>query len=151
MLISQTVEYALRAMVMLADRPDEPHVTQVIAQRTCVPAGYLSKVLQALGRAGLVKAQRGLGGGWTLARAPGDISILDVINVVEPIQRIKTCPLGLKSHGKNLCPLHRKLDDALRLVENAFGTTTLADVVGKRGQSKPLCDVTVGGVAVARS
>ena len=150
MLISQTVEYALRAMVVLADRPDEPQVAQVIAQRTCVPAGYLSKVLQQLGRAGLVKAQRGLGGGWTLARPPDEISILEVMNVVDPIQRITTCPLGIKSHGKNLCPLHRKLDDALRLVEQAFGSTSLADVVGKRGQSKPLCEVTVGGAAVTR-
>jgi Rrf2 family protein len=150
MLFSQTVEYALRAMVMLADQPDEPQVTHVIAERTLVPAGYLSKVLQSLGRAGLVKAQRGLGGGWTLARPPAQISILEIVNVVDPIQRITTCPLGLKSHGTSLCPLHHKLDDALRLVEQAFGSTTLADVVGKPGQSKPLCDVTVAGGPVAR-
>jgi Rrf2 family transcriptional regulator, nitric oxide-sensitive transcriptional repressor len=145
MLFSQTVEYALRAMVMLADSPAEAQVTRVIAERTRVPAGYLSKVLQSLGRAGLVKAQRGTGGGWTLARPPEDISILEVVNAVDPIQRITTCPLGLKSHGTSLCPLHHKLDDALRSVEEAFGSTTLADVVGKPGQNKPLCDVTVAG------
>ena len=150
MLFSQTVEYALRAMVMLADQPDEPQVTQAIAERTRVPAGYLSKVLQSLGRAGLVKAQRGLGGGWMLARPPERISILEIVNVVDPIQRITTCPLGLKSHGTSLCPLHRKLDDALRSVEQAFGSTSLADVVGKPGHSKPLCDVTVAGAAVGR-
>jgi Rrf2 family protein len=152
MLFSQTVEYALRAAVMLADRPDEPQVTGDIAAKTRAPSGYLSKVLQSLGRAGLVKAQRGLGGGWMLTRPPADVTVLEVINAVDPIQRIETCPLGLKSHGRDLCPLHRKLDDALALVEKAFASTTLADVVGnKRGQNKPLCDVMVRGKPLSRA
>jgi DNA-binding IscR family transcriptional regulator len=59
------------------------------------------------------------------------------------LQRIATCPLGLRSHGKNLCPLHRKLDDALAEMESAFGTTTVADVLNQPNQSVPLCDVGV--------
>lgn len=148
MLFSQTVEYALRAMVMLADSDAEPQVTQQIADATKVPAGYLSKVLQGLGRAGLVKAQRGLGGGWTLTRPPEEISILDVVNAVDPIQRIETCPLGLKTHGKVLCPLHRKLDDALQDVEEAFRSSSLADMLKPTSTSKPLCEVTVKGTPV---
>ena len=49
----------------------------------------------------------------TLAKPPGELTILEVVNAVEPIGRIKTCPLGLSSHGVNLCPLHRRLDAAL--------------------------------------
>jgi Rrf2 family protein len=150
MFISQTAEYALRAMVWLADRPDEAQVTSQIADHTRVPAGYLSKVLQSLGRAGLVHAQRGLGGGWALTRPPDEVSILDVLNAVDPPRRITTCPLGLRAHGKTLCPLHRKLDDALALVEDVFRSTTLADVLRAPGKGRPLCDVTVGGLALAR-
>lgn len=121
MLFSQTTEYALRAVVWLADHVGEPQTTQQIAKATKVPAKYLVKVLQPLGRAGLVHAQRGLGGGFTLARSPQDLTVLDIIDVVEPLERIETCPLGLKAHGVNLCPLHRKLDDAIAILREAFG------------------------------
>jgi len=143
MLFSQTAEYALRAAVYLADHSDTAQITQQIAETTRVPAGYLSKVLQAMGRAGLVRAQRGIGGGWVLTREPKAISVLDVINAVDPLLRIDTCPLGLKSHGTNLCPLHRKLDDAIASVEKAFGGTSLEDLLKTPGKSHPLCEVKV--------
>jgi len=40
-----------------------------------------------------------------------------VVDVVEPVQRIRSCPLGLKSHGVSLCPLHQRLDAAMESVE----------------------------------
>ena len=145
MLFSQTAEYALRAAVLLADRADQPQTTRQIAEATRVPAGYLSKVLQAMGRAGLVTSQRGIGGGFVLAQDAGQISVLDVVNAVDPLQRIVTCPLGLKNHGGRLCPLHRKLDDALALIEEAFGSTMIGDLLHTRSKSRPLCEVSVGG------
>lgn len=138
MIFSQTVEYALRAAVWLADHEDG-QTTQEIAEATKVPPSYLSKVLQNLRRAGIVHGQRGVGGGFTLARPPLEISILDVVQAVDPIERIRTCPLGIPSHGANLCPLHRKLDDAIGHVSSAFATTTLAELVAPRHRLKPLC------------
>lgn len=139
-MISQTAEYALRAAVHLAGQ-DKPQTTQEIADITRVPAGYLSKVLGSLARAGVVSSQRGLHGGFTLAQKPDDVSVLDVINAVDPIQRITTCPLGLKAHGKRLCPLHKRLDDAMASIEEAFGDSTLADLLADPSPSRPLCDV----------
>jgi hypothetical protein len=54
---------------------------------------------------------------------------LDIVNAVDPIQRIRKCPLNLKAHGLNLCSLHKKLDHAISLVETVFQTTTLADLL----------------------
>jgi Rrf2 family transcriptional regulator, nitric oxide-sensitive transcriptional repressor len=139
--ISRTAEYALRAVVCLADAKDQSLTTQQIAEMTRVPAGYLSKVLQALGRAELVVSQRGLHGGFTLGRDAQELSVLDVINAVDPIQRIHRCPLGLKSHGEQLCPLHRRLDDAMEMVEQAFADTTVAEILADPNKSRPLCDV----------
>jgi Rrf2 family transcriptional regulator, nitric oxide-sensitive transcriptional repressor len=48
--------------------------------------------------------------------------------------------LGLKSHGVRLCPLHKRLDDALAMVENAFARTTLAEVLAEPTTSVPLCE-----------
>lgn len=101
---------------------------------------YLSKVLQGLARAGVVKSQRGVGGGISLVKSPEELTILEVVNAVDPIVRITTCPLGLKAHGKNLCPLHKRVDNAMASVEEAFKSTTLAEVIAEPTTSIPLCE-----------
>lgn len=138
MYFSKTVEYALRAVVHLAQNPGEPRKTSVIAESTQVPAAYLSKVLQSLRAGEIVEMQRGIGGGVTLARDPDELTILDVINAVEPIQRITTCPLSLKSHGTNLCALHKRMDKVIEATESAFQSTTLSELLADPNPSVPL-------------
>ena len=140
-MFSQTVEYALRATCFLAQQSPRACTTSQIAAATRVPAAYLSKVLQSLNRAGVIQSQRGAGGGISLAVEPGELSILTVVNAVDPIQRIHTCPLGLAAHGVRLCPLHKRLDNALAGVEKAFRETTLAEVLAEPSASTPLCDI----------
>lgn len=138
-MFSKTVEYALRAMAHLVGcdvAGQGGQNLEQIAARTEVPLAYLSKVLQNLGRAGLVISQRGIGGGFRLARSAESITILEVVNAVEPVQRITTCPLGLAAHGTNLCPLHAKMDAALEFIEAQFADTTLAELVGDTTQNK---------------
>lgn len=140
-MLSQTVEYALRAMASLAYRPDELVATPELAEMTKVPSNYLAKVLQTLAGADLIIGRRGVGGGYRLAKAAKDIRLLDVINAVSPVERIKTCPLGLENHGSHLCPLHRRIDQAAAGVIELFGSTTLADIVAGEGTPQlPLCD-----------
>lgn len=139
-MFSQTVEYALRAVVYLADQ-GRACTTPQIAEVAKVPGPYLAKVLQSLSRGGIVRSQRGLRGGFTLATDPSRITIWDVVQCVEPIRRILTCPLDLASHRTNLCPLHKKIDSALEAIENAFRATTLADLLADPSPSKPLCPV----------
>lgn len=145
MLLSQTAEYALRAIVFLADGEEEQYTNQQIADGTRVPSHYLSKVLQALNRGGIVTGRRGIGGGFRLTRSAERISVLDVVNAVDPIQRIETCPLGLKGHGKRLCPLHRKLDDGLATIEESFATTSIRDILSVPSRSHPLRDRSTAG------
>lgn len=139
-MFSQTVEYALRAVAFLAGQAPEPRTTDQIALATRVPKAYLSKVLQGLSRGGIVHSQRGLGGGMTLVKLPSELTILEVVNAVDPICRIKTCPLGLASHGVKLCPLHKRMDRVLEQMEQTFGGTTLAEVLAEPSESIPLCD-----------
>jgi Rrf2 family transcriptional regulator, nitric oxide-sensitive transcriptional repressor len=139
-MFSQTVEYALRAVVHLAMHAPHPQKTADIAAATQVPTAYLAKVLQGLREKDIVVLQRGIGGGVSLARQPAEFTILDIVNAVDPIQRIHECPLDLKSHGVRLCALHRRMDDALRQMEAAFGNTTLAELLEDPNPSVPLCD-----------
>jgi Rrf2 family transcriptional regulator, nitric oxide-sensitive transcriptional repressor len=139
-MISQTAEYALRAVVFLAMGAGTAFTTQQISRTTKVPAAYLSKVMQSLVRAGLVRSQRGLGGGFILTKPAKKINILEIMNAVDPIQRIQTCPLGLKAHGSNLCALHKRLDDATAIIERSFADTTIAQLLARPTSSIPMCE-----------
>jgi Rrf2 family protein len=139
-MFSQTVEYALRAVVHLAGQAPSAQTTEQIAAATKVPKAYLSKVLQELGHANIVQSKRGLGGGIVLTKPSSDLTILEIINAVDPIGRIRECPLGLATHGVRLCPLHKRLDNALAMVEDAFGQTTLSEILEEPTRSRPLCD-----------
>jgi Rrf2 family protein len=138
-MFSTTLEYALRSVTWLAARPDEAATTQRIAEATQVPEDYLSKVLQQLVRAGVLDSQRGRNGGFRLAREASKISMLEVVNAVDPIPRIKTCPLHIADHGVKLCPLHRRLDNAYKEIEDAFRTTTLDELAPGGTRHVPLC------------
>ena len=138
-MLSQTVEYALRAVAALAQAGAEPRTVAQLAKQTKTPAAYLGKVLQELRRAGIVASRRGAGGGVALARDPAGLSMLEVVNAVEPIKRIRSCPLKLAAHGVRLCPLHRRLDNALASVEAAFAGVTVAEVLAEPTDSVPLC------------
>ncbi len=137
-MLSNTAEYALRAMVYLAAFGDRARTADEMAEKTQVPRGYLSKVMRDLRRARLVEAQRGPNGGFVLSRSADAISVLDVVNAVDPIKRITSCPLGLKAHSKQLCPMHRKLDDAFRVVEESFSSTMISELCESNG-SKAQC------------
>jgi Rrf2 family nitric oxide-sensitive transcriptional repressor len=138
-MISQTAEYALRAVVYLAGQDRAARTTAEIAKASRVPVGYLAKVMQALSRRGLVSAQRGVGGGFLLAHDAARLSVLDVIDAVDSLQRIRHCPLGLDEHRNALCPLHRRLDDAFQRVEESFRDTTIAELLPSASRLKPAC------------
>lgn len=139
-MLSQTAEYALRAMVALATSTRDALTAQEIAAESYVPPDYLAKVLRLLSRAGLVRAQRGRGGGFQPARPSNQLTVLEVVSAVDPVQRIKTCPLGLASHGENLCSLHRAIDDAAQSVEEAFRATTIQSLMGRSICKGGACD-----------
>lgn len=141
-MFSQKVEYALRAVAHLAQECPAARTVEQIARATRVPQAYLAKVVQELVRGGILRSQRGIGGGISMAKSPDNLTILEVVNAVDPIHRIKTCPLEIGGHGTNLCPLHRRLDNAMAMVETAFANTTLGEVLAEPGASSPLCEVT---------
>jgi len=139
-LFSLTIEYAMRAVLALASGDGTPMTTRRIAEVMLVPQSYLSKVLQALVKGGLAYSTRGLKGGFVLVSKPEDISMLDILNAVSPIKRIEHCPLDLEGHSSNLCPLHRRLDQAMGMVQDAFATTTLAEILSEENPCPTLQD-----------
>jgi Rrf2 family protein len=141
-MLPKTAEYALRATVWLGGMPGRVESADQLAKSIRVPRRYLHKVLQDLVKAGLVRSQSGPGGGYRLDCSPDEITILDVVNAVGPIDRICSCPLGLETHT-SLCPLHQELDTAYEAMQEAFARVTVAQVLkqNKGNPISPLCEV----------
>src|SRR5262245_52595919 len=114
-------------MACLALAPDELVPTSVLADKTKVPANYLAKVLQQLAAGGLIRGRRGVGGGSTPARPSDSITLLEIINTVGDLHRVRSCPLGV--HGPALCPLHRAIDEATETVMKLFEGVNLRTLI----------------------
>ena len=138
-MLPKTAEYALRTVALLASSPDRSASADFLAEKTKVPRRYLHKVLQDLVKAKLVGSKSGPGGGYSLLMHVDEVSILDVINAVAPLERIRHCPLGLPSHT-TLCPVHKELDLAYQRTEEAFSKVTIGQLLRSATNVIPLCD-----------
>lgn len=122
--LSKKADYGLIALRHLALHHGKGACSAAdIADEYCLPAQLVAKVLQKLSRKGLVKSKHGSAGGYTLAKDPGQISVLDAISAVEGQQAIATC---MTTHGEcgqtSLCsvrePLHELNESILKLLAN---------------------------------
>ncbi len=133
-MLTQTSEYALRAMVFMA-RKGEPEYVGVkdIAEATGVPSNYLAKILQQLAKGGILESQKGFGGGFRIAQQLDKIKLLDIVDPLENISKFHRCVLGQRECNDAVaCPLH----DAWKRICNeylgALENTTLQDVANFR-------------------
>ena len=85
MRVSTRGDYASRALLSLALHTESVAPTSVrdIAERTALPQPYLEQILLALKGAGLVRSKRGVGGGYVLARDPGEITLAEIVSAVD--------------------------------------------------------------------
>lgn len=140
-MLSQTAEYALRAMFLLASHPEQWITAKDLAEQAQVPVNYLAKVLQQLVKEGLVHGQRGKNGGFRLTFPPEEVNLFMIINCIDPLKTkmFTSCPLKKPLHEHHLCPLHHKLNEALAHIEHAFKSCTLAELLKPRCKSKAWC------------
>jgi Rrf2 family protein len=130
MVLSQTAEYALRAMAWLATvQARGPVRVKDLSIATGIPSHYLSKVMRRLVLANLLVSQKGLGGGFLLAKAPGEIPFIDILNAVDAYPTDGRCAFGWGECDEvHPCPLHgswSRLNEQLRSWAEG---TTLADI-----------------------
>lgn len=118
---------------------DDVVLGRELADKTGVPASYLSKILLVLNRAGLVEATRGTGGGYRLSRPAAEISLWEIVDPVDNVGRLDECIMGLhECSEKNPCAMHdwwkQVRDDYLAKLHE----TSLAEVTGSNsGASQP--------------
>ncbi len=132
--ISEAAALALHAMALLAVDPRRPLSTKNIAATFNVSAAHLSKVMQRLTKLGLLRATRGPGGGFLLARPPGQIKLLEVYEAVEGPLEPQGCVFSLADCDGKSCILGDVLHDANQRLHRYLATSSLRKV------SKSLAD-----------
>ena len=130
-MLSGTAEYALRAVVCLARRPNHAPVrASDLAASVSVPRNYLGKVLHDLVRAGILKSTRGKNGGFQLAVDPGDLTLLQIVSLFDQIGERRRCLLGRPECSESdPCPVHHRWKECADHVQRFFTDTTVGDVL----------------------
>lgn len=142
MFFSPSSQQALRALIHLARQdPATPVRVRDIAAAEGIPQPFLSKLMHNLRNCGLVLSTRGPGGGYTLARAPQDIVLTDVVEAFDGDKHLgNSCILGLDECGEvNPCALHERWKVFREGFQKKISSMTLHDVAqtpkSKRGTS----------------
>lgn len=130
MLVSQTAEYALRAMAWLAAQRDDRAVSSAeLAEAAQIPRYYVSKVMRRMVLAGLVVSRRGHGGGFRLARPRDQVTFFAVLEAVGDIGDESRCAFGLGACSPRApCVLHPAWSQLKERFEDWARASTLESV-----------------------
>lgn len=141
MILSQTAEYALRAVLYLAEQAEEdPVPVETMAEALSLPRNYLSKTLHLLAKRGVLSSSRGPGGGFGLAVPAAELSLLSVVEPFDDLERRRQCLLGRRECSDlTPCVAHHRWKEVADHVTCFFRETTVEDLlvepVGRVGGS----------------
>ena len=127
--MSEAAALALHAMIVLAGDSDKPMTTKDIAESLKASEAHLSKVLQRLGKVGLVASIRGRKGGYLLGKRPKAITLLDVYESIEGPLASKDCLFGVPVCGKKKCVFEGLTEGLGSQVRKYLSGTNLAQLM----------------------
>jgi Rrf2 family iron-sulfur cluster assembly transcriptional regulator len=130
MVLSQTAVYALRAALHLAEQEASDRLrVDDIAEELGVPRNYLSKILHALARDGVLSSSRGPGGGFELARPADEVTLEEIVQRFDGFPSGSSCLLGRPQCSEDdPCAAHERWKEASHALRAFFHETTLADL-----------------------
>lgn len=131
MVITRATEYAVRTVFYLAQQPkDEIVFKKDICRTQEVTPAFLTKILQPLIKMGIVSSQRGVGGGFLLARDPSEITILDILQAEEGLLKLNHCLVDTDfCHRDGYCSAHEVWQEAQQKMAETLQSHTIADLV----------------------
>lgn len=131
-MISQTGEYALRAVLYLArEGQGEPVPVEAIANALDLPRNYLSKTLHTLAKRGVLDSMRGPHGGYTLSKPADRVPLYEIVEPFDQLEERETCLLGrTRCDERSPCAAHRAWRDVTSHVVRFFRETTVHDLLG---------------------
>lgn len=132
--LSKTTDYGIALMAQLASDPTGvPHNARELAQSSDLPVPMVSKILKALAKEGILISQRGSKGGYSLASAPQELTVSEMIRVLEGPVALTDCAIGpFQCEHETTCAVRKPWQLISRVVERALAEITLADLVNDR-------------------
>jgi Rrf2 family protein len=146
-MLSLTAEYALRAVLYIADQSQNGAVrVEPMADAMALPRNYLAKTLNLLAKRGILSSQRGPSGGFRLARPPESMTIASVVEGFDPEPTRRGCLLGRPRCNEDMpCPAHWRWKSLAVGINTFFRETTVADLL-----NEPSAEVELGEVLRGR-
>jgi len=141
MQLTRAADYAVRVMIHLAGHPAGVRTTRdELAASGDVPEHFLSKILQALSRSGLINSHRGVAGGYVLARAAETITLLEVIEAMEGPIVLNVClTTGPSCERKGWCSVHPVWGEAQAALTGVLGRYTMAELAKAAAENLNRC------------
>lgn len=133
MMLTQTTEYALRVLALMAQDERVTYSSTVLHRSLGIPRKYLQRLLTSLTKSGLIKSVRGRNGGYVFARSIKRIYMSQVIDAVEGFERVPSCLFGFTECPlSSPCAMHDRWSGSQMTRIRMLSTTRLADLVAKR-------------------
>ncbi len=131
-MFSRTCHYALQAMIYIASKSkDSSNVgLNEIAAELSIPKHFLSKVLQTLVKHKLLVSMKGPTGGFSLAKSPSEINMVDIIEYIDGLDIFNQCGIGFKAcDDENPCPIHNEYKEVRFRIRLLFENKSLEELV----------------------
>ncbi len=128
--LNRITDYAVVVLTQMVREPDKQVTAPQLSEESSVPAPTVAKVLKALAKEGVLASQRGVHGGYRLARPAGDISMLEVIRALEGPVSLTACVDGAEGDCdvESLCPVRGNWDRVNTAIRGALADVTLEDM-----------------------
>jgi Rrf2 family iron-sulfur cluster assembly transcriptional regulator len=148
-IFSNPAEYAIRALseLVLMSREVPPGASRrggfvmldKLTDQAGLPREFLAKIFRQLVEGGVLASAKGPGGGFSLARPPHEISLLNVVEIIDGGHQIDSCVVGLARCNDNVpCPQHDLFKPIRQRLRAYLSTTTLADTAASLKEKKAL-------------
>jgi Rrf2 family iron-sulfur cluster assembly transcriptional regulator len=142
-MLSTTCKYAVRAIIFIGLKGSEDNRAnaRIIASELGIPMQFLSKILQVFVRRGLLNSFKGPTGGFFLAKDPRDITLLDIVEIIDGPSVFESCLIGnglcQSSIGKaERCPVHDRYSKVRKEVVDYFSGETIGGIIERRGHDE---------------
>jgi Rrf2 family protein len=131
MIFSNATEYSIRALAELVGRaePGKSILLDQLVAGTDLPRDFVAKLFQKLVKGGILRSAKGRGGGFAPAKPPHQITLMQIIEVMEGAQCFDRCVVGLEKCNDSMpCPQHDLYKPIRQRLKDYLNTTTLADL-----------------------
>lgn len=138
--LNRITDYAIIVLAQMAREPERLVTAPQLALDSAVPLPTVAKVLKDLAREGVLHSERGVHGGYKLARVPGEITVLEIIRALEGPVSLTACVDGSAGNCdvESLCPMRGNWDRVNGAIRAALESVSLADMAVPAPRFEPM-------------